>query len=166
MGMDEAMLSEHQQKRVWEGMLSAEIRANYFAELSGQYIRRQRAATWVTLLFSSGAVVSVVADLGENLKWIRLALPLIAAAVSAYSVVMQNQKFAIDASDLHARWNRLAKEYETLWENVYTEDAQERLIALDEKAAELSKAGSSFPYKKRTMLRWQEHVEQHRLARV
>ena len=158
------MLSEAQQKRVWEGMLSSEIRSNYFAELSGQYLLKQRAATWLTLLFSSGAVVSIVADLSEDLKWIRVVLALFAAGLSAYSVVMQNQKFAVDASDLHARWNKLAKDYEALWENVYAEDAEERLRALDERATDLSKSGSGFRYSQRRMLRWQEHVERHRLA--
>jgi len=160
------MLSESQQKRVWEGMLSAEIRANYFAELSGAYLRKQRTSTWITLLFSSGAVVSMVANLGEELKWIRLLLTLVAAGVSAYSLVIQNQKFAIDTSDLHARWNRLAKDFETIWENVYASDAAERLTAVDERTTDLSKAGASFPYSKRKMLHWQEHVERHRLARA
>ena len=52
------MLSEAQQRRVWEGMLSAEIRANYFAELSGKYHRRQRVVTWVILFLSSGAAAT------------------------------------------------------------------------------------------------------------
>jgi hypothetical protein len=160
------MLSESQQKRVWEGMLGAEIRANYFAELSGRYLRRQRSSTWITLLFSSGAVVSIVANLSGELKWLQLVLTLVAAGVSAYSLVIQNQKFAIDASDLHARWNRAAKDFEGIWENVYADDAAERLKAVDERTTELSKAGASFPYSKRKMLHWQEHVERHHLARA
>jgi hypothetical protein len=36
------MLSAYQQKLVWDGLLGAEIRSAYFAELSGRYVRIQR----------------------------------------------------------------------------------------------------------------------------
>jgi uncharacterized protein YndB with AHSA1/START domain len=49
----ESMLSDLQRQRVWEAWLSAEIRANYFAELSGYYHRLQRALTWLTLLLAA-----------------------------------------------------------------------------------------------------------------
>ena len=157
------MLSEAQQKRVWEGMLGAEIRANYFADLSARLQGRQRAAIWIALVLSSGAVVSVVASLPSEYGWIRIALTVAAAGVNAYSVVKQNQKFAVDASDLHARWNRLAKDYESVWENVYASDAPVRLSTLEERNIELSKAGSGFKYDKRRMLKWETHVVAHRL---
>jgi len=160
----EAQLSEAQQKRVWEGMLGAEIRANYFADLWSLYLNKQRLATWAAVLFSSGAVVSVVVDLGPGFSWIRFVLTLASAGINAYLVVVQNQKFAVDASDLHSRWNRLAKEYEALWENVYADNAQERLRELDEETTQLSKAGSGFRYDEHRMLRWEEHVLRHRLA--
>jgi hypothetical protein len=149
------MLSEAQQVRVWEGMLGAETRANYFDELSGRYMQRQRLATWATLLFSSGAVASLLVNVPSPGK---LALAIATTAVSLYSVVMQNQKLAVDASDLHARWNRLAKEYERVWENVFADDAVEKLDALDDRAVDLSKSGTMFPNKREAMLRWERHV--------
>jgi hypothetical protein len=157
------MLSEAQQKRVWEGMLGAEIRANYFADLSARLQGRQRAATWLALVLSSGAVVSVVASMPPEESWIRIALTVAATGVNLYSVVKQNQKFAVDASDLHARWNRLAKDYESLWENVYANDAPAQLSGLEDRNIELSKAGSGFKYEKRRMLKWETHVVAHRL---
>ena len=88
-----------------------------------------------------------------------------AAALSGYSVAMQNQKFAVDSADLHARWNRLAKEFESIWENVYADDASEHLNALDDRAIDLSKAAASgIKYDERRLLRWEEHVVQNRLA--
>jgi hypothetical protein len=39
---DSQMLSDAQKTRVWQGMIAAEIRAKYFAELSGRLLRRQR----------------------------------------------------------------------------------------------------------------------------
>jgi hypothetical protein len=106
----------------------------------------------------------LLASLPEQYLWIRPALVFPTALLSAYSVVMQNQKFAVDSSDLHARWNRLAKEYEAVWENVYADDALERLNALEDRATDLSKAGAPFKYDKSRMLKWKEHVLAHRLA--
>ena len=159
------MLTDVQQKRVWEGMLSAEIRANYFADLSNGYHRRQRIATWLTLFFSSGAFASFVfKELPPGLEWVRPLLALLTAALSAYSLVAQNQKLAVDSVDLHARWNKLAREYENLWDEMYASDALERLQKLEEGGVELSKSGASFGYDKKAMLKWQLHVERHRTA--
>ena len=113
------MLTELQQKRVWEGMLGAEIRSDYFAELAAGYLFRQKTATLLTLLFSSGAVISLLTSLPAAFERMRLVLACITAGISLYSFVMQNQKLAFDATDLHARWNRLAHGYQRLRENMY-----------------------------------------------
>jgi hypothetical protein len=57
------MLSELQQNRVWEGWFSAEVRANYFADLAGAYHQRQSWATWAAVFSSSGAVIAFLANL-------------------------------------------------------------------------------------------------------
>lgn len=152
------MLSDLQQKRVWEGMLGAEIRSDYFADLTGVYTSRQKFSTLLILLFSSGAAASFLAALPEEMSIIRPGLAVITAAISLYSVVMQNQKLAFEASDLHFRWGRLASEYKRLWENMYDDSALRSLNALDDKATELSKSGNTLPNKKRTMIRWTNHV--------
>lgn len=158
------MLSEAQQKRVWEGMLGAEIRANYFADYTNRFHRRQRVATFGSVLFSSGAFVSFV--LTNPAPWVteylRPGLTLLTAIISTYSLVAQNQKSAIDAADLHARWNKLAHEYELLWEDVYADSAQATLEALEQRGMELSKSGTSFPNDEAAMLRWENHVLAHR----
>ena len=158
------MLSETQSRRVWERMLAAEIRANYFADLASRLHHYQRTATWATLVLSSGAAVSVMAALPAEFAWVRVILTLAVAAVSIYSVVRQNQKFAVDAADLHQRWDRLAREYESVWENIYTEDALARLNAIEERESEVSKSSSAFRYDEKRMLKWENHVVSHRLA--
>ena len=156
------MLSQLQQKNVWENWLSSEMRANYFADLANRYQFRQRALTWCTLLFSSSAALAIVTDWSpQGFEWIKAALALLTAAVSFLSLVQQNQKSAMECSDLHFRWNRLACEYEALWDDMYTEDAELKLKALGEKEAELSKSSTAFPYRERVMLKWQNHVERH-----
>ncbi len=151
-------MTDPQIKRVWEGMLSAEVRANYFADLSQRYYRNQRYATWASLVFSSGAAVSVLATVPNNYTWVRAALALCAAVLSGYSVVMQNQKYAVDSADLHARWSRLAMEYEKIWENVYSDDALDRLDRSDDKAVDLSKSATGLKYDEKTLLKWEKHV--------
>jgi hypothetical protein len=149
------MLTEVQRKQVWEGMLGAEIRANYFADLSGRYARKQRIATWATLAFSSGAVTALIATWPN---YIRITLAAITAGISAYSVVMQNQKFAVDSSDLHARWNKIAADYLRLWDTSPNDFSLARLDELIAREQEISKASISFPNYEKLMLKWENHV--------
>ncbi len=157
--MSVIMLSELQQKDVWEGWLSAETRANYFAELGTSYAQFQTGLTWITLVASSGAAATVVGGLGPT--WAKSVLTIATAGASLWSLVKQYAKRYADCSDLHFKWNRLASEYKALWENMYSEDAAQRLRQLEERAAELSKSGMAFPYKKRAMLKWENHVLSH-----
>lgn len=156
------MLSQLQQKNVWENWLSSEMRANYFADMANRYQSRQRALTWFTLLFSSGAALAIVTEWApQGFEWIQAVLALLTAAASFLSLVEQNQKRAMECSDLHFRWNRLASEYEALWDDMYADDAELKLKLLTEKIAELSRSGTAFPYKERVMLKWQEYVQRH-----
>jgi len=162
------MLSEAQQRRVWEGMLSAEIRANYFAELSGKYHRKQRVVTWAILFLSSGAAATFlyIGLPAEVASWLPPVLALLTAALALRILVAQYPKLAFDSADLHSRWSRLASKYEALWENVYADDAGERLQKLTEEGIELSRLGNPFPYHEKAMLKWQDHVERHHAAHV
>ncbi|SPF44140.1 hypothetical protein SBA4_3170002 [Candidatus Sulfopaludibacter sp. SbA4] len=69
------------------------------------------------------------------------------------------------AMDLHARWNRLSKQYASLWDEMDGPEALGRLTNLEEIGTELSKAGIMFPNRKKEMLKWQQLVEQHHVAR-
>ena len=57
--------------------------------------------------------------------------------------------------------DKLAQEYESLWNDMYSADAATQLRRLLEKTAELSKSSTGITYKKRKMLKWQIYVEQH-----
>jgi hypothetical protein len=157
------MLSEAQIERVWQGMLGAEIRANYFAELTERYNRRQRWATWGTLFMSSGALATILIQLPSGWAWVRVVFAAIATALSLYSVVRQNNKLAVDAADLYARWNKLSCEYEKLWEDVTVDDAANILHAFTDHGRELSESARSFPNDGQAMLKWENHVLAHRL---
>jgi len=158
------MLTRPQQARVWESLIAAEVRAKYFAELAHRYHVQQRAINWLMLVFSSGALISIIAKLKYD--WVAPLLALITSGLSFYSLVTQNEKKATDAIDLHFRWARLESEYESLWENMYDLDAREQLARLDEKENDLGRLSTGFPVNNKRLLKWQDHVEQRRAALV
>jgi hypothetical protein len=142
-GYNEYMLSELKQKDVWEGWVSSETRANYFADMAWRFYQRtQKVLTWVLLLCSSGAAVTVVRDwLPPRMDWVKAVLVLLTAGFSLLSLLQQNQKCSTDCSDLYFRWERLANEYKALWADMYSDDAASRLAVLEAKAADISKSG-------------------------
>src|SRR3989442_9049084 len=119
------MLTDAQRTTVWEEWLSAEIRANYFGDLASTYYHRQRLINWLTLLFSSGAVAALLPKL--SIAWLPAVLAALAAATSLFSLVSQYVKNAVDCSDLHSRWNKIAAEYQDIWINPEADDAPARL---------------------------------------
>jgi hypothetical protein len=158
-------LSSLQQQTVWEEWLASEIRALYFADLGSRYVRMQRLVTWLTLLCSSGAFLSLVTEvLPPRVAWIRPVLAFAAATLSFWLVAAQNQRRVTDCSDLHFRWQRLGNAYRSLWDHMYAPDAEAELRMLTEHGAELSRSSAAFPNDKKRMRRWQEYVEQQHAA--
>ena len=155
---DTPTLSAAQIQRVWEGMLGAETRANYFADLVYRLNRGQKVLTWSTLFLSSGALISILAELPADYRWLRVALVGLSTALSLYSTVRQNQKVAVDAAKLHSRWLKIANAYTDIWENVYASEARDKLDAVTAMETEASEASNGLPYRKGLMLKWEKHV--------
>lgn len=153
-------LSDLQRRAVWDGWLSAEVRAFYFADLCGRFHSRQRLATWAVLLASSGAFLTLI-TVWQAPDWLRAALALSAAAMSLWLLVAQYQKQATDCADLHARWRSLAHDYRALWDRMYSPDAGTQLEALVQREVELGRSSTSLPNDTKRMERWQSHVEAH-----
>ena len=160
------MLSELEQKAVWEHWLGAEIRANYFADLSYRYQRHQRALTWFTLATSSGAFVTLVTDVlpPSVAAWLRPVLTLVPAALSLWMLVAQNYQQATACSDLHFRWHTLADDFERLWGHMHDDAADRTLQRLTRRVAEASRSGVPLPNNPKLMEKWQDHVERHHAA--
>lgn len=152
------LVNDEQIRRAWEGLLMAEIRAAYFGHLVERNNRFQRLGTWLSLVFSSGATVAAFISLAPNWSWVRIVMPVLIALISLWLLTRQYPKIAIESADLHLRWQRLANDYQRLWENVYDDSALQTLNGLDDRAAEVSKAGTSLPYDSKLMLAWEEHV--------
>lgn len=157
------MLSEFQVQDLWEQWISAETRALYFADMGRRYNLWQSALTWATLFLASGATITLVSSgIPQEYAWVKPVLTAFAAALSFLSLVMQNPKKYADCADLHFKWNRLAGEYKALWNETYLDEAGSRLASLNEKAADISKAGIWIGNKEKIMLKYENHVlEQH-----
>jgi len=157
------MLSELQQKDVWEGWIGGEIRANYFADRSGHFQTQQKVFTWMTLIFSSGATASFIGDWLPT--WVRPTLTLLTAAISLFLLLQQNQRRVMECADLHVRWSRLADEYKALWDDMYSPDELAKLRSLQQDEAELSKSSIAIPNDDKAMDKWQDYVVQrHKLS--
>jgi hypothetical protein len=159
------MLSDLQRKDVWEGWIGGEIRANYFAAMGGRFQTEQKILTLMILLFSSGAAATFIA--GWLPEWVKPALMVLTAAISLFLLLQQNQRRITECADLHFRWSRLSNEYKALWDDMYSPEALDRLRALQEKEAELSKSSMAIPDDEEAMLKWQDYVvSQHGLSSV
>jgi len=157
------MLSALEQQRVWEGLLEAEIRSHYFADLCGRYQREQKYLTWATLLFSSGAFATLIRDwVSQSFSWLPPILALATVGLSFRLLIARNERNSIECADLHFKQNMLAREFEDLWDDMYSDSAPEKLRQLEARAAEYSKTATSFPNKAKLMLQWENYVIQHR----
>lgn len=158
------MLTELQRDRVWEAWFESDVRSYYFAALAARFHRRQQIITWTSLVLSSGALVTIISKLPTDSAWVGPALAFVAAALSVYSLIAQNQTKQTDAAALHKGWNKLATEFRRLWDHMYDDDAEEQLERLDAQAAELSADGLTLPYDEADMKKWGEFVRQRFMA--
>jgi hypothetical protein len=163
---DVPMLSDAQQETLWRAWLSAETRAGYFAALGTRFQATQRVLVCGSLLLASGATLTLVATAPQSYVWLKPVLTVLAALLSLWSLVAKNERNAIDCSDLHFRWNTLAMDYEDLWTNMYADDAQERLVVLRKREAELSKSSTSMPEKRDLLIKAQDNVMMHHGAQM
>lgn len=156
------MLSEFQQDELWRDWISAEIRSDYFADMGTRYARLHSWLIWLTLFFSAGTFTALIGNLPTDYGWVKPTLALITTALSLLSVVMQNPKKSAECADLHVKWNRLAAEYQAVWNNVYSDDAESKFASLVGREAELSKASMAIPNKPKIVEKWEKHVLSHR----
>ncbi len=156
------MLSEFQQGALWESWLSAQIRSDYFAALTNRYQHWQKMLVCGSLVLSSGATIALLTTvIPNNLSWIKPALTVLAAALSAWSLVAKNERNAIDCADLHSRWNSLALDYEILWSNTHTKNALAKLESLRRREIEISKSSASMPEDLSLLSKLQDNVTMH-----
>ena len=121
---------------VWEEMLFANMRANYFAELLRTNPQRDKWHRVGTL------------RLGQT------ACPILAVFGSFWLLISQYSMLARDAADLHSGWSGLARDYERLWSHLDDSQAEAQFHQIYEYGESLSKTGAKFPYKAKRLEYW------------
>jgi hypothetical protein len=142
-------------KVVWEEMLFAEMRSNYFAELVRSYQMKDRVLRVCVLLASSGSVATALA--AWPTVW-KLSAPVLATLGSFWLLLSQYGPFARDAADLHAGWSQIARDYEALWNSLADANAEATYHQIYERAEALSRSGVKFPNKKDRLEFWMDQA--------
>jgi hypothetical protein len=145
------MNGETLRKIVWEEMLFADMRANYFAELGRSYQNRDKWVRVAVLIASSGAVATALTQAQTPLK---VAAPILATAGSFWLLISHYSSLARDAADLHAGWSAIGRDYERLWNNLADPNSEAAYHQIFDRAEPLSKFGGKFPYKKKRLGYW------------
>ncbi len=111
---------------------------------------------------SSGAALTLVSSiLPPSLNWIKAALAVLTAIVSAFSLAMRNERNAIECRDLHSRWNSLALGYQELWSDVTSEEAVQILRNLKEREIAVSTSSVVMPENLKLLSEMQDDVLMH-----
>jgi hypothetical protein len=147
---------------VWEEMLTADMRASYFAELVGHYLKLDKWLRVATLLAASGTVGTALSQWSEG---VRLAVPIVATGVSFWLLISQFGSMARDASDLHSGWSTVKRDYERLWGALSSPDAEEQYSQIYDRAEVLSKSGTKFPNKTKRLGYWLDQAARMATAR-
>jgi hypothetical protein len=151
-----SVLTEFQINRVWENMLAAETRSLYFGDLACRFTRYKQWITGLSFFLSSGAAASLIAKAPE---WVPLILALIVAGATAYSMAVSLDRKVGTMVKLHSSWNRIAKEYERLWNHAYAEDAEKQLDIIIQSEKEPSElAATDAPNDQKLLGKWQDRV--------
>ncbi len=164
--LEHPALNDFDQARLWESMIGAETRSQYFAILVQKLRVRQRWLTIGSLVLSSGAAISFFISAFPAHPAFKGLLALASAALSAVSLVSSNEKNAIEAADLSHRWLTLAFSYQKLWGNMYVEDATEKLHSLLEEEAKVSKSSTALPNDVQLMSEAEDNVAMHYQSRL
>ena len=151
------MLNDFQRKQVWEGMLSAETRALYFADLARQYTTRKQWISGLSFFLSSAVAVSLFTRVPQvNALTIGA---FIVGVLNAYSIAVGLDRKIGTMVKLHSTWQAIATEYNHLWNHLEDADAENRLDAIVEQERGPSElASTEAPNKEKLMAKWQARV--------
>ncbi len=149
------MLTETETKRVWDSMIRAEVRSNYYAHMATRYTLTRKILSACLLFFSSGAAVSLGTKAPD---WIPLAMSILSAAIAAYNISFDPAKSAEKMVKLHSLWNQLYAGYERLWNHWYDPEAEATLETLAKLGREASELGTEVPYNEQVLDTWRDRV--------
>lgn len=131
-------LTENQGNRVWECMAESEARSMYFGALSARFIKRKQLISGTLLFLASGAAATIGAS---TRPVIPLIFSIVAAILSAYSIAVGLDRRVVSTVKLHCDWAQIATDYERLWNNWQSVDADNVLTQIQARDLAASAAG-------------------------
>jgi hypothetical protein len=150
------MLSEAQITQVWEGLIAAETRALYFADLATRYTRRKQLITGASFFLASGAAATIAA---QAPRWVPLLFATVSAIATAYAVAVGLDTKIATFAKLHTTWQQIAGEYEWLWQHTYADGAEADLRAILAREGDPSALALSMgPYQPQLLDVWEGRV--------
>jgi hypothetical protein len=150
------VLSEFQIGQVWENMLAAETRSLYFGDLASRYSRRKQWITGASFFLSSGAAATVLA---KSPDLVPIGLAILVALTNAYSMAVNLDGRIKTMCSLGSAWNKIATDYNRLWNHTYSDDAEKELYEIVERAREASEiATTEAPNDQKLLGQWQDRV--------
>ncbi len=135
-------------RRLWEEMVYANMRANFFGELVRVHQNWDKCLRLLVLLLSSG---SAVATFSTFPGWLRLALPVVATLASLWLFLSQHSTMSRDAADLNSGWQDFAARYEYLFNHIHDEGTEKAFYETFDAAGKLSAKASKFPQRGRRL---------------
>jgi hypothetical protein len=156
------MLTPEQIEDVWEGRISAEVRALYFGDLASHFSLQKQWITSLTFFLSSGAAATLIAKMP---LWFPILLSTIVAIITAYSVAVNLDSKIRTMAKLHFAWNQIEIDFARLWNHTYSDAAEFDLYDIQRRVSEVSElATTDAPYDQKRLLRWQDRdLKQYRL---
>jgi hypothetical protein len=134
-------------RRAWEELVYANMRACYFGDLLRVYQQRDKWIRVIVLVLTSGSMATAMLTLGESASghWVRILPSLFATAGSLWLLLSQYSTLSRDASDLAVAWQGISAQYETLWNDLQDPDAAAVFDRIYGEAGKLSRQGAKFP---------------------
>ena len=151
------MLNELQIQQIWEGMLAAETRALYFADLASRYTATKQWISGLSFFLSSAVAVSLLA----SVPYVNAitAAALLVGILNAYSIAVGLDRKIGTMVKLHSSWREIATDYNHLWNHVQEEDSERKLESIIRREREPSElAATEAPNKERLLEKWQLRV--------
>jgi hypothetical protein len=146
-------LTESEARRVWEKMIEAEVRSLYFAELASRYTRHKQWIGGMSLFFSSAAAATFATGIDPRVPTVAAT---VVAAGTAYSLAVGLDRKVLTMAKLHGQWNRIAHDYEHLWNHWYEDDAEDNFADILRRSRDVSEVGTTeAPYDEKLIEKWQ-----------
>ncbi len=137
-------------------MLAAEARSLYFGDLAARYTHRKQWITGGSFFLSSGTAATIIANAPN---WVPMILALLVAGATAYSMAVNLDRKIGTMVKLHSAWNVIAQDYDRLWNNAYSEEAEDqldRILLAEKEPSEL--ATTEAPNDQELLGKWQDRV--------